>query len=46
MDAEGRLISVQIGLPQTLGLEGAPDPMDQPWTTGLIPWINPGQPVF
>lgn len=33
---EGRLISVQIGLPQTLGQDGAPDPMDQPWTTGFF----------
>ena len=33
---EGRLISVQIGMPQTLGQDGAPDPMDQPWTTGFF----------
>lgn len=35
-DIEGRLISVQIGMPQTLGQDGAPDPMDQPWTTGFF----------
>lgn len=31
---EGRLISAQIGGPETLGQVNAPDPMDQPWTTG------------
>lgn len=41
--SEGRLISVQIGMPQTLGQGGAPDPMDQPWTTGFfkLPVTNP-----
>jgi MOSC domain-containing protein YiiM len=34
--SEGRLISVQIGMPQTLGQGGAHDPMDQPWTTGFF----------
>jgi MOSC domain-containing protein YiiM len=34
--SEGRLISLQIGMPQTLGQGGAPDPMDQPWTTGFF----------
>ena len=34
--SKGRLISVQIGMPQTLGQSGAPDPMDQPWTTGFF----------
>lgn len=33
---EGRLISVQIGLPQSLGQVHASDPMDQPWTTGFF----------
>lgn len=41
--SEGRLISVQIGMPQALGQERAPDPMDQPWTTGFFkrPVTNP-----
>lgn len=34
--SEGRLISVQIGMPQSLGEDGAPDSMDQPWTTGFF----------
>lgn len=40
---EGRLISVQIGMPQTLGQERAPDPMDRSWTTGFFkrPVTNP-----
>ncbi len=33
---EGRLISVQIGMPQSLGQAHASDPMDQPWTTGFF----------
>ncbi|MBH0209598.1 MAG: MOSC domain-containing protein [Nitrospira sp.] len=33
---EERLISVQIGMPQPLGQERAPDPMDRPWTTGFF----------
>lgn len=30
------LLSIQVGLPQTLGVEGAIDPMDKPWTTGFF----------
>ena len=30
------LLSVQVGLPRRLGVEGAPDPMDRPWTTGFF----------
>lgn len=30
------LIYLQVGLPQTLGLPDASDPMDRPWTTGFF----------
>lgn len=30
------LVSIQVGLPQDLGIEGAPDPMDRPWSTGFF----------
>ena len=30
------LVSIQVGLPQTRGVDGADDPMDQPWTSGFI----------
>lgn len=30
------LLTVQVGLPKQLGTPGAPDPMDQPWTTGFF----------
>ncbi|MBD1914703.1 MULTISPECIES: MOSC domain-containing protein [Cyanophyceae] len=30
------LVSIQVGLPQTLGTETAADPMDQPWITGFF----------
>ena len=30
------LLSVQIGVPQTIGRPDAPDPMDQVWTTGFF----------
>jgi MOSC domain-containing protein YiiM len=30
------LVSIQVGLPQTRGTEGAADPMDQPWTSGFV----------
>jgi len=29
-----RVVSLQVGLPRTLGRSGAADPMDRPWTTG------------
>lgn len=28
--------TIQVGLPQTLGQDEAPDPMDRPWTTGFF----------
>ncbi|MFP5503622.1 MAG: MOSC domain-containing protein [Candidatus Sericytochromatia bacterium] len=34
--AEIAIESLQVGLPRTLGLEGAPEPMDRPWTTGFF----------
>lgn len=30
------LLSIQVGLPRQLGVEGAPDPMDRPWSTGFF----------
>lgn len=30
------LVTLQVGLPQTLGSDAAPDPMDQRWTTGFF----------
>jgi len=30
------LLSIQVGLPRQLGVEGALDPMDRPWTTGFF----------
>ena len=30
------LLSIQVGMPRTLGHETAPDPMDRPWTTGFF----------
>ncbi|CAH1385852.1 MOSC domain-containing protein [Candidatus Nitrotoga sp. M5] len=31
-----KLISIQVGLPKTLGTSNASDPMDQEWTTGFF----------
>jgi MOSC domain-containing protein YiiM len=31
-----RLVSVQVGLPKSYGVEGAEDPFDRPWTTGFF----------
>ena len=31
-----QLVSIQVGLPQTLGTAAAPDPMDRPWVTGFF----------
>lgn len=28
------LLTLQVGLPKDLGVEGAPDPVDRPWSTG------------
>ena len=37
MDIKAPLIlSVRVGLPKTMGTEGAPDPMDQPWTSCIF----------
>jgi len=33
---KSHVISIQVGLPQTLGVKGASDPMDRPWTTGFF----------
>ena len=30
------LVSIQVGMPQTRGGEGATDPMDRPWTSGFV----------
>jgi len=30
------LVSIQVGMPQTRGDEGATDPMDRPWTSGFV----------
>jgi MOSC domain-containing protein YiiM len=30
------ITTMQVGLPQSLGQEDAPDPMDRPWTTGFF----------
>ncbi len=30
------LLSIQVSLPRHFGVEGAPDPMDRPWTTGFF----------
>lgn len=30
------LASIQVGLPRNLGVEGASDPMDRPWSTGFF----------
>ena len=30
------IVSIQVGLPQTLGTTDAPNPMDQRWTTGFF----------
>ncbi len=34
--SETVLLSIQVGLPQNLGVENATDPMDKPWTTGFF----------
>lgn len=31
-----RLLSIQVGLPQTRGTEGTSDPMDSPWMSGFV----------
>jgi len=30
------ILSLQVGLPRTIGTEGAADPMDQPWTSSIF----------
>ena len=34
--SKSNVISIQIGLPKSLGEKGAKDPMDRPWTTGFF----------
>lgn len=29
------VVSIHVGLPRTFGTEGAPDPLDRPWTSGI-----------
>ncbi|WP_397570319.1 MOSC domain-containing protein [Schlesneria sp. T3-172] len=36
------LQSIQVGLPRKMGLEGATDPMDRPWTSGFQKSPVPG----
>ncbi len=37
-----RLVSIQVGMPRTLGIEAADDPMDRPWTTGFFKEVVSG----
>ena len=37
-----RLLSIQVGLPKLIGVEGAPDPMDRPWTSAFFKEPVPG----
>lgn len=30
-----RIVGLQVGLPREVGVPGAPDPLDRPWTTGF-----------
>jgi MOSC domain-containing protein YiiM len=30
------LLSIQVGLPKQMGIQGATEPMDRPWTTGFF----------
>lgn len=30
------IATIQVGLPRSLGVAGAPDPMDRPWSTGFF----------
>src|SRR5690606_31581999 len=43
--AEAILASIQVGLPRTLGMVDAADPMDRRWTTGFYKEPVPG-PVY
>lgn len=29
-----QILSIQVGMPKSLDVTGAPDPMDRPWSTG------------
>lgn len=31
-----QVVSIQVGLPRSLGIEGSSDPMDRPWSTGFF----------
>jgi len=37
-----RLVSIQVGMPRTMGSEAAHDPMDRPWTTGFFKEVVSG----
>ena len=38
-----QILSIQVGFPKQLGVEGAPNPMDRPWCTGFFkePVVEP-----
>ena len=31
-----KVLSIQVGMPRTVGIAGAPDPMDREWTSGIF----------
>ena len=31
-----QVVTIQVGLPRSLGVKGSPDPMDRPWSTGFF----------
>ena len=33
---KSQVATIQVGLPRSLGVKGAPDPMDRPWSTGFF----------
>lgn len=35
MNSDVRLLSIQVGIPQSFGRPGAADPMERPWTTSI-----------
>lgn len=34
--SQPRVLSIQVGLPRTFGVDGATDPTDRPWTSGTV----------
>jgi MOSC domain-containing protein YiiM len=36
--SEPILLSIQVGTPATRGVEGASDPFERPWTSGILKW--------